>query len=73
MVSVVQEELMGPREIAQLLGVTQGRVSQLARDYDDFLRPVAELAIGRVWRRADIEAWIARHPDRRPGRRRKDR
>jgi len=72
MVSVVQDELMGPAEIAQLLGVTQGRVSQLARDYDDFPAPVAELAIGRVWKRSDVEAWVARHPDRRPGRRRKE-
>ena len=72
MVSTVQEELMGPAEVAQLLGVSQGRVSQLVRDYEDFPKPVADLAIGRVWKRSDVEAWIARHPDRRPGRRRKD-
>ena len=63
---------MGTAEIAQLLGVSHARVSQLARDYEDFPAPAAELAIGRVWKRSDVEAWVARHPDRRPGRRRKD-
>lgn len=59
---------MGTAEIAQLLGVSHSRVWQLAREYDDFPAPIAELAIGKVWKQSDIERWIARHPDRRSGR-----
>ena len=54
-----------------MLAVTAERVRQLAASYDDLPRPVAELESGRVWATADIEAWIARHPERRPGRPRK--
>lgn len=59
---------MGPIEIGQLLGVSGSRVSQLAQEYEDFPEPAGQLSRGRVWRRADIVAWIALHPDRRPGR-----
>jgi predicted DNA-binding transcriptional regulator AlpA len=54
-------------EIAQLLGVMRQRVNQLMHERDDFPTPLAELAIGKVWRRSDIEAW-AKHLPRRPGR-----
>jgi predicted DNA-binding transcriptional regulator AlpA len=65
--------LVGLTEIAEMLGVTKQRVTQLARDYDDFPRPEAELAGGRVWKRAAIEAWVRRHPVRPSGRRPKAR
>lgn len=62
-------ELVGAAEIAELLGgVTRQRVDQLARAYPDFPVPVAALRTGRVWEKAAIELWIARHPDRRGGR-----
>lgn len=47
---------MSTPEIAELLGITRQRVDQLSRT-EAFPAPVAELAIGRVWRRMDIEAW----------------
>ncbi len=60
-------ELVSVTEIAELLGVSRQRVNQLIQTYSDFPEPEANLAIGRVWRRAAIEAWIRTHP-RRPGR-----
>ena len=52
--------LVGAREIRDLLGVSRQRVYQLA-GRDDFPRPVATLASGKVWRIEEVEAWIARH------------
>ncbi len=49
-------DLLSTIEIAEMLGVTRQRVDQLSRT-DGFPEPVAELAIGRVWRRQDVEQW----------------
>ncbi len=49
-------DLMGVTEIAAMLGVSGQRVSQLSRTRA-FPEPVAELAAGRVWLRADVEKW----------------
>lgn len=48
-------DLVGLTEIADL-GVSRQRVDQLAQG-DDFPEPVSVLAAGRVWKRADVEAW----------------
>jgi len=64
----MSRHLCGVAEIARLLGVSRQRVDQLARAYPDFPKPEAELAAGRIWSTADIEAWLATHPDRAPGR-----
>jgi len=64
----MDDALMGSTEIGSLLGVSRQRAAQLAAEYDDFPAPVATLAAGRIWKRADIEAWIAAHPDRPTGR-----
>jgi prophage regulatory protein len=61
--------LVGLTEIAEILGVSKQRVTQLARDYEDFPTPEVELAGGRIWRRSAIESWVRRHPARAPGRR----
>jgi predicted DNA-binding transcriptional regulator AlpA len=66
-------DLVGLSEVAQMLGVSRQRVYQLATAYDDFPSPEAELAAGRVWRRAAIEAWDEAHKDRYPGTRLKRR
>lgn len=42
--------------IADLLGVSKQRAQQLAAA-DKLPEPVAELRIGRVWLRSDIEKW----------------
>jgi predicted DNA-binding transcriptional regulator AlpA len=64
--------LVGVHEIAQILGVTTARVVQIVDAYEDFPSPEVHLASGRVWKRSAIEAWIRKHPDRRPGRRRRN-
>jgi predicted DNA-binding transcriptional regulator AlpA len=48
---------MGAGEIAKRLGLSRQRVQQLA-ERDDWPEPFDELAMGRVWLIADIEAWI---------------
>jgi len=53
---VKKMDLMGVTEIAAMLGVSGQRVSQLSRTRA-FPEPVAELAAGRVWLRADVEKW----------------
>lgn len=48
--------LVGSAEIGILLGVSRQRVHQLTRRAD-FPEPEVKLATGRVWKRADVEAW----------------
>jgi prophage regulatory protein len=56
--------LMGAHEIRiRLGGVSRQRVYQLT-SRADFPAPVADLAQGKVWRAADVDAWMAVH---RPG------
>ncbi len=57
--SALVEHLVSRVEIAQMLGVSPQRVHQLLQT-GDFPEPVADLAIGKVWRREDIEAWAER-------------
>jgi prophage regulatory protein len=52
--------LMSSGEIQDRLGVNRQRVYQLSRR-PDWPEPYAELSIGRIWLREDIEAWIVRH------------
>jgi prophage regulatory protein len=62
--------LVGLTEVAEMLGVSKQRVVQLAQNYEDFPKPEAVLTTGRIWKRSDVEKWVRKHPDRRPGRRR---
>jgi predicted DNA-binding transcriptional regulator AlpA len=55
---VCVESLMGAAEIGELLGVSRQRVQQLVTR-SDFPAPAVELAMGKVWRREDIERWAA--------------
>jgi predicted DNA-binding transcriptional regulator AlpA len=64
----MKDDLVAIPEIAEILGVTRQRASKIIQSYDDFPTPAAELSIGRVWQRADVESWARSHP-RRPGRR----
>ena len=49
-------DLMGAQEIGDLLGVSRQRVWQLV-EREDFPKPVAKLAQGRVWLKADVVTW----------------
>lgn len=55
----VMHHLVGPREIAKLLGISRQRVTQLV-ERPDFPIPVAVLAMGKVWHTDDITAWAKR-------------
>ena len=52
--------LMGAAEIRRRLGLSENRIYQLT-SRRDFPEPVAELEMGRVWHRDDVEAWIREH------------
>jgi prophage regulatory protein len=52
-------DLMGLTEIGELFEVSRQRAGQLA-EQEGFPEPVAVLAAGRIWERADIEAWARR-------------
>lgn len=65
---MVSHHLVGVAEVAELLGVSRQRVGQLARAHRDFPAPEAELAGGRIWSREAVLEWLARHPQRSPGR-----
>ena len=62
------DHLVGVAELSELLGVTRQRAIQIADAYEDFPAPQVVLASGRIWARAEVEEWVVRHPDRRPGR-----
>jgi predicted DNA-binding transcriptional regulator AlpA len=50
-------DVVGPAEAAQIVGVGPRRFQQLIRAYDGRFPAARELEIGRVWDRAEIEAW----------------
>lgn len=54
------EELVGAAEIAEILGITRQRVDRISRTHSDFPLPQAELKSGRIWSRAEVEAWARR-------------
>jgi Clp amino terminal domain, pathogenicity island component len=66
MTSSIDPHLVTAAEAARILGVTRGRVVELAGSEAGF--PAAEPAAtgGRRWPRAAVEAWAAAHPDRGP-------
>lgn len=49
-------DLVSTVEIAELLGMTRQGADRLSRK-DGFPTPVAQLAIGRVWDRAQVVDW----------------
>ena len=48
--------LVAAHEIARMLNVSRQRVTQLANT-PGFPAPVANLNVGRIWLREDIEQW----------------
>jgi predicted DNA-binding transcriptional regulator AlpA len=67
----VAVDLVGIPDIASMLDVSRQRVGQLIDTYADF--PEASAVVGgrRLWTRAQVERWMAKHPERQPGRPRK--
>jgi prophage regulatory protein len=52
-------DLVGLKEIGKMLGVSKQRAGQLAEQVG-FPKPLGEISAGRVWKRADVEAWARR-------------
>lgn len=52
--------LVGQAEIADRLGVSRQRVQQLVQRAD-WPKPHATLAMGKIWKTTDVEAWIAKN------------
>jgi predicted DNA-binding transcriptional regulator AlpA len=53
---VSPEDLAGVSEIAEQLGVSRTSAARYV-ERPDFPHPVGKLARGRVWLRADVQAW----------------
>lgn len=59
-------DLAGTKEIAEMLNVSKQRASELSR-HEKFPRPVAHLAVGRIWLRRSIGHFLEEW-ERKPGR-----
>lgn len=53
--------LVGVAEIAEMLGVTRQRVDAIVSTHEDFPKPEAVLAAGRIWSREAVEMWARDH------------
>jgi FtsZ-interacting cell division protein YlmF len=51
-------DLVGVAEIAGMIGISRQRVNELVRTDPGFPEPEAELAAGRIWTKASVEAWM---------------
>jgi predicted DNA-binding transcriptional regulator AlpA len=60
-------KLAGLAEVASLAGVSRQRAAQIA-NHPDFPKPIDRLAMGPVWREADVRKFLdtPRKPGRRP-------
>ena len=59
--------LVGSTEIAELAGVDPRLVATWIGRYDDFPTPIVELALGRIYLKAEVEAWLRqRRPQTKP-------
>jgi predicted DNA-binding transcriptional regulator AlpA len=66
MTTTSDAQLVTAAEVARILGVTRGRVVELAGSEAGFPAAEATTTGGRRWPRAAVEAWAATHPDRGP-------
>ena len=57
--------LMGMHEVAEMLGVSRQRVSEIAQTDPTFPEPEVVLRSGRVWNRRKIERWAEKRDRRR--------
>src|SRR5439155_15896492 len=59
-VVTASEDLVGPSEIAELLGVSRRTVARYTRR-SDFPRPLGRIAASPIWRHRDVEKWGKEH------------
>lgn len=62
------QELVGMVEAGEILGVSRQRVYELEQTHADFPHPIAELASGKIFTRASVEAFDQRWERKRTGR-----
>lgn len=62
------DDLVGTAEAARLMGLSDGRISQLLRDDPTFPQPVAQVAATRLWLGSQITAWKTARGKVKPGR-----
>jgi hypothetical protein len=55
-------DLVGISEIAEMLGVTPGRVSQMQAELP---KPLGRPKAGPIWKRQTIERWLERRDNER--------
>jgi hypothetical protein len=63
---LVMDELLSAAEAARVLGVSRGRVVELATADPGFPPSQTSPDGGRAWSRVAVEAWAAAHPERGP-------
>ncbi|WDZ84525.1 hypothetical protein [Micromonospora cathayae] len=54
-------DLVGVAEIRDMLGGVSRQRANVITNAKGFPDPVATLRMGKVWRRQDVEQWIAEH------------
>nr|MDT0659258.1 helix-turn-helix domain-containing protein [Micromonospora sp. DSM 115978] len=59
-VTVVVNLVYGFTELAERLGVSKQRTSEIINRFD-FPEPIDYLAAGRVWAKTEVEVWIKKH------------
>jgi predicted DNA-binding transcriptional regulator AlpA len=57
----VSKRLVAMSEAAELLGMSKQGFAKLLDRSPDFPDPLDVLSIGRIWARADVEAWARKH------------
>ena len=57
---IFARRLMGTHEIAEMFGVSRQRAQQIVT-HKTFPKPYDVLHMGKVWRRAAVEAWGKEH------------
>jgi prophage regulatory protein len=57
---MMSEDLVGPSEIAELLGVTRRTAARYMKR-PDFPKPLGRIAASPIWRHRDVEKWGEEH------------
>jgi hypothetical protein len=55
------DDLVGATEIASRAAVEPNTVRVWTHRHADFPRPILALAMGQIWRWAEVEAWLKSH------------
>lgn len=62
------DDVVGVHEACLIIGLTDGRLSQLLKHDPDFPKPIAEVRATKLWLRGDLELWLKNRVKRGPGR-----